>query len=61
MSSILNHLKMKFRHYLETISGVEIYPLISLLGFTLFFLLLLVYVVKANKKHIQELERIPLK
>lgn len=52
---------MKFRHYLETISGVEIYPLISLLGFTLFFLLLLVYVVKANKKHIQELERIPLK
>lgn len=52
---------MKFRHYLETISGVEIYPMISLLVFFTFFALLLFFVIKANKKDIEELENIPLK
>lgn len=52
---------MKFRHYLESISGVEIYPMISLLAFFTFFALLLFFVIKAKKKDIEELENIPLK
>ncbi|MFZ4544362.1 MAG: CcoQ/FixQ family Cbb3-type cytochrome c oxidase assembly chaperone [Saprospiraceae bacterium] len=52
---------MKFRHYLETISGIEIYPLLSMFVFLAFFTLLIVYVIKAKKKDIEELENIPLK
>jgi hypothetical protein len=52
---------MKFRHYLEHISGVEIYPMISLLVFFTFFSLLLFFVIKAKKKDIEVLENIPLK
>ncbi len=52
---------MKFKNYLETISGVEIYPLISLIVFFTFFALLIIYVIKANKKEIEFLENIPLK
>lgn len=51
---------MKFIHYLETIAGIEIFPLTSLLIFFAFFFLLIIYVVKADKKHIAELKNIPL-
>jgi cytochrome c oxidase cbb3-type subunit 3 len=51
---------MKFRHYLETITGVDIYPLISLLIFFVFFLALLVYVVRADKKSVFQMKSIPL-
>jgi len=51
---------MKFINYLESISGVAIYPLFSLLVFFLFFAALLLFVFKANKNYIRELERIPI-
>ena len=51
---------MKFRHYLETITGVELYPLISLAIFFLFFLALLVYVIRADKKEVFEMKSLPL-
>lgn len=52
---------MKFvKHHLESIAGIEIYPLISLCIFFLFFVGLLVYVSKMNKKHIQTMEALPL-
>ncbi len=50
---------MKFIHYLETITGVGIFPLISLLIFFLFFAVLLLWTAKANKKYIAELKNIP--
>lgn len=49
-----------FRNYLESIAGVEIYPIISLLIFFLFFAALITYVVKTSKQHIEELSRLPL-
>jgi cytochrome c oxidase cbb3-type subunit 3 len=51
---------MKFRHYLETIAGVDIYPLISLLIFFIFFLALLVYLYRTDKKSVFQMKSIPL-
>lgn len=45
---------------LENIDGVQIYPLISLLIFFVFFVVLFVWVMSASKEHIKELSNIPL-
>jgi hypothetical protein len=50
---------MKFIHYLEKITGVGIYPLISLLIFFVFFAVLLFWILKADKKYISDLKNIP--
>ncbi|HLP13586.1 MAG TPA: hypothetical protein VK177_16750 [Flavobacteriales bacterium] len=51
---------MKFINYLESITGISIYPLISLLVFFGFFIALTWYVVRADKKHISAMKDIPL-
>lgn len=51
---------MKFINYLKTISGVEIYPLISLLIFFTFFIGLSIWVLKVNKAYLKEMENLPL-
>lgn len=51
---------MKFINYLEKISGVDIYALTS---FTIFFVIFLVmgfWALKADKKMIEEIRRLPL-
>jgi cbb3-type cytochrome oxidase subunit 3 len=51
---------MRFINYLQSIAGVAIFPLISLLMFFIFFILLGIWVFRVSKQHIAELERIPL-
>ena len=51
---------MKFKNYLETITGVEIYPLTSLLIFFLFFKALAIWAFRDNKKYINEIKNLPL-
>lgn len=51
---------MKFIHYLEKITGVSIYPLLSFAIFGLFFLAVLIWVLRSDKKTINEISRIPL-
>jgi cbb3-type cytochrome oxidase subunit 3 len=51
---------MKYKHYLETIAGIGIYPLISFVLFFLFFLFVSYYVLRSDKKHIDEVANIPL-
>ena len=51
---------MKFIHYLEKITGVSIYPLSSFLIFGLFFLVMLVWVLRADKKTMRTISHIPL-
>jgi cytochrome c oxidase cbb3-type subunit III len=51
---------MKFRNYLETIAGVGIYPLISLIIFFVFFIGLLIYVMRLDKKSLDHMRGIPL-
>ncbi len=48
------------RNYLQTIEGVEIYPLISLIIFVIFFVLMLVWMLKVDKNYIKEMEQLPL-
>jgi hypothetical protein len=50
---------MKFINYLETIAGVGIYPLVSLLVFFLFFSALIIWVFKADKNYINTMKQIP--
>ena len=51
---------MKFVYYLEKINGVNIYALTSFVFFFLFFLVMVTWVVKADKEKIKEVSRIPL-
>ncbi len=48
------------KQYAETIDGVSIYPIISLLIFFVFFVVLLVYVKKMGKESIKALSNLPL-
>ena len=51
---------MKFaKQYLETIEGIEIYPIISLTIFFTFFALLIWWVVTAKKDYIDEVKDLP--
>ena len=45
---------------MEKIDGVEIYPIISLLIFFTFFVLVAYLVIKTDKKEIDEMSRLPL-
>ena len=49
------------KHHLETIVGIEIYPIISLLIFVLFFIGLTLYVIVMKKPQVQYLSEMPLK
>jgi cbb3-type cytochrome oxidase subunit 3 len=48
------------RNLLQSIEGVEIYPLISLVVFVVFFVAILVWMLKIDKKYIKEMEQLPL-
>jgi len=45
--------------HMESIEGVEIYPMISLLIFFIFFAVLFLWVLTAKKEHIKEVSEIP--
>jgi cytochrome c oxidase cbb3-type subunit IV len=52
---------MKFvKNYMESIEGVATYPMISLLIFFVFFMLLFWWVFTAKKDYIKEVSEIPL-
>ena len=48
------------KHHMETIGGIEIYPLISFCIFFAFFIGLFVYVAMMRRQYISELENLPL-
>ena len=49
-----------FKHYFERIEGIEIYPIISLIIFITFFVGLLIWVLKVDKKYINKMKGMPL-
>ncbi len=52
---------LKFvKNHLESISGVEIYPIISLLIFFTFFVVLFWWVLTAKKDYIKTVSNLPL-
>ena len=48
------------KNYMESITGIEIYPLISLLIFFTFFVILFWWVFTAKKDYIKHVSNIPL-
>lgn len=52
---------LKFvKGHMESIEGIEIYPIISLIIFFTFFALLFLWVFTAKKNYINEVSQIPL-
>ena len=52
---------LKFiKGHMETIDGIEVYPMISLLIFFIFFVALFWWVFTAKKDYIKEVSNIPL-
>ena len=51
---------MKFINYLETITGVSIYPLTSLLIFVFVFVLFSVLVMRTDNAFIDHMKNLPL-
>lgn len=52
---------MKFKHYLTSIDQVAVYPLFSLMLFTVFFGVVTWYVFSAKKSAMEERSQIPIK
>lgn len=51
---------LKFiKHHMEGIDGVAIYPIISLLIFFAFFVVLFFWVATAKKQYIDEVSKLP--
>jgi cytochrome c oxidase cbb3-type subunit IV len=51
---------MKFINYLESITGIGIYPMISLIIFVLFFMAVTLYALKADRNYIEKIKQLPL-
>ncbi|MCW3462470.1 CcoQ/FixQ family Cbb3-type cytochrome c oxidase assembly chaperone [Chitinophaga nivalis] len=51
---------MKFINYLQSIAGISIYPMASLLIFSGFFLIAAWWAFKADKNMVDHISRIPL-
>lgn len=52
---------LKFvKSYMETIDGVATYPMISLLIFFVFFVILFWWVFTASKEYIKEVSELPI-
>lgn len=47
-------------HNLSEIDGIAIFPVLSLLIFTTFFAVILTYVLRMRKSHVEEVSNIPL-
>lgn len=48
------------KQYADSIKGIDIYPIISLFIFVLFFIAVIYYVRKMDKQRVNELKNLPL-
>jgi hypothetical protein len=49
-----------YKNVLQSIAGIEIYPLISFVIFFAFFIGLTLYVIFVDKKHVSAMSEMPL-
>lgn len=49
-----------FKHYFEQVQHIGIFPVISLIIFFSFFLLLILWLIKVDKNHISQMRELPL-
>ena len=50
-----------FKETLQSLAGVEIFPIISLILFIVMFTIVVIWAIKIDKTVISEMENIPLK
>ena len=48
-----------YKEILQSIEGVSVYPIISLIVFVLFFAVILVWMLKVDKNYIKKMENLP--
>jgi len=52
---------LKFiKSHMETIAGIEFFPLLSFIIFFIFFVTCIVWVIQADKKKLDEISKMPL-
>ena len=49
-----------YKEILQSIEGISIYPIISLIVFVLFFAIILIWMFKVDKNYIKKMENLPL-
>jgi hypothetical protein len=49
-----------FKHYFEQVQNIGIFPVISLIIFFSFFVLLILWLIRVDKNHISEMRHLPL-
>ena len=49
-----------YKELLQSIDGVSLYPVISLIVFVLFFVIILIWMFKVDKNYIKKMENLPL-
>jgi len=47
------------KEYLQSIDGVSIYPIISLIVFILFFAIIIVWLFKVDNNYLKKMENLP--
>lgn len=45
---------------LQSVEGISLYPVISLIIFVLFFAVLIIWMIKVDKKYIKKMRNLPL-
>lgn len=48
-----------YKEILQSIEGVSVYPIISLVVFVLFFAVILIWMFKVDKSYIKKMENLP--
>lgn len=48
-----------YKDILQSIEGISVYPIISLIVFVLFFSVILIWMIKVDKKYINKMENLP--
>jgi hypothetical protein len=48
------------RDVLQSLEGIELYPIISLIIFVSFFVSLIIWMIKVDKKYIKKMKNLPL-
>lgn len=49
-----------YKEILQSIEGIEIYPIISLIVFILFFIVVTIRLVRMDKSYINKMKKLPL-
>jgi len=48
-----------YKELLQSIEGISLYPIISLIAFVLFFAIILIWMFKVDKNYIKKMENLP--